>query len=72
MPSENEVPPREQAYCWSKQDAARFLGITIATLNKWMVQGRAPAYRKMGGYIVRFRPCDVVSFAEAQPSADVR
>jgi predicted DNA-binding transcriptional regulator AlpA len=64
-----ETPALREAYCWTKADAARFLGITIATLNKWMVQGKAPDYRKMGGYIVRFRPCDVVRFAESQPAA---
>ena len=43
-----EMPPR----MLRTQEAARFLGISLRTLEKHRTYGTGPAYRKLGGRVV--------------------
>lgn len=42
----SDSPVRPRAY--STTDAAKYLGISRHTLEAWRVQGRGPAYRRLG------------------------
>ncbi|AOP53450.1 helix-turn-helix transcriptional regulator [Brevibacterium aurantiacum] len=42
----SDSPMRPRAY--STTDAAKYLGISRHTLEAWRVQGRGPAYRRLG------------------------
>jgi hypothetical protein len=44
-------------------EAARALGLSIFTLNKWRSQKIGPAYIKLGG-AVRYRSSDLLTFLE--------
>ena len=47
---------------WSVADVAEYLGVTERTVRTWQRRHRLP-YLKIGG-TVRFRPMDVVGWAE--------
>ena len=44
-------------------EAARALGLSIFTLNKWRSRKIGPAYIKLGG-AVRYRKSDLLAFLE--------
>jgi excisionase family DNA binding protein len=47
------------------QQAADYLGLSVSALNKWRVEGKGPAYRKLGKRV--FYPADDLrTWAEAQ------
>ena len=46
---ETALPLNPLAWNQSKRDAARFLGISEATLSSWITHKTAPPYRKIGG-----------------------
>jgi predicted DNA-binding transcriptional regulator AlpA len=48
---------------WDKRITARFLGVSIKTLNRWMADGTGPQARKIGVQ-VRYLPSDVHAFVE--------
>jgi len=53
----------EQLY--NRSDLARLLGVSIKTLEKWAWEGKGPAFVKVGGHLVRYRPSDVAAYLEA-------
>ena len=54
-----DLPPR----MLRTQEAARFLGISLRTLEKHRTYGTGPAYRKLGGRVV-YAIDDLESWAE--------
>lgn len=62
-------------YLKDKKFAARYLGVSIATLDRMLMSGRGPRFVKVGNQ-VRFRPEELATFVEAnsrggQPTAPV-
>lgn len=49
---------------WDKQAVAKFLGISVKTLDRWLYENRGPRGLKVGAH-VRFRPADVHAFLES-------
>jgi len=47
------------------RDAARFLALAPATLNRWRCVGAGPRWRRFGGS-VRYAVADLAAWAEAQ------
>ena len=48
----------------TETEAARSLGLKVATLRRWRWAGKPPVYRKIGG-AVRYDPSDLTTFIEA-------
>lgn len=46
-------------------DAARLLRVRVDALAKWRHQKRGPAYVKVGGRAVRYRPSDIQAYLAA-------
>lgn len=46
-------------------EAAACLGTTKRTLEAWRTVGSGPAFVKLGGRLVRYRPCDLEAFVAA-------
>ena len=53
-----------EALFTTEQAAAR-LGTTKRTLEAWRYEGGGPVFVKLGGRLVRYRPCDLESFIAA-------
>jgi predicted site-specific integrase-resolvase len=49
----------------SEATAAETLGLSARTLERWRVEGRGPAFIKLGKS-VRYRPVDLAEFIERQ------
>jgi predicted DNA-binding transcriptional regulator AlpA len=49
---------------WDKRAAARYLGISAKTLDRWMAEGRGPRGRRVGVQI-RYKPTDVQDFLQS-------
>jgi excisionase family DNA binding protein len=52
----------EQTYLKSKRDAARFLGVSVGTVEKLMRSGNLPYVRV--GILAKFRPEDLAQYVE--------
>lgn len=53
---------------WDKRRTARFLGMSVKQLERWMKAGGGPRAFKFGNEkqsAVRYRPADVYSFLES-------
>lgn len=48
----------------NEQDAARILGLKVATLRRWRWSSKGPRFIKLGG-AVRYDPLDLEIFIEA-------
>jgi excisionase family DNA binding protein len=46
---------------WDKRVTARYLGVSVKTLDRWMSEKRGPKGLKVGVQ-VRFRPADVQAY----------
>jgi len=53
-------------YLRNKRYAARFFGVSLWTIDRWVAANRIP-YVKLHGHLIRFRPEDLVAFIEASP-----
>jgi excisionase family DNA binding protein len=51
----------------TKKEAARFLNVSIKTLDRWIYERRGPRYYKIGA-LVRYRDEDLIAFLEACPT----
>jgi excisionase family DNA binding protein len=49
----------------TKLDAAEFLGVKVATIDRWVIDRKLP-HIKLNNRLVRFRLSDLVQFAEKQ------
>ena len=49
---------------WNKRITARYLGVSLKTLNRWMAEGTGPRARKIGVQ-VRYLPADVHAYVES-------
>jgi predicted site-specific integrase-resolvase len=49
-----------------EQDAARALGVSVKTLQKWRHFGGGPNYIKISSRCVRYRPEDLAAFLNAR------
>lgn len=47
-----------------EQAAANVLAIKVSTLRKWRVEGKGPAFLKIGA-AVRYMPSDIADFIDA-------
>ena len=47
------------------ETAARYLGLSVSTLEKWRVTGAGPTYRKHGRRVV-YRQAELDAWSEAQ------
>jgi excisionase family DNA binding protein len=52
----------------TKKQAAKYLAISLRTLETMMHDGTGPRFIKLGKKLVRFRQCDLDAWIEAQPS----
>ena len=51
------------------KQAARLLGLSVSTLNKWRCYGTGPRFLKLGR-AVRYRKMDLRSFLEARQASN--
>ena len=49
---------------WDKRATAKYLRISVKTLDRWLAEGRGPRGLKVGVQ-VRYRPADVHAFLES-------
>jgi predicted DNA-binding transcriptional regulator AlpA len=49
---------------WDKRATAKYLRISVKTLDRWMAENRGPKGRKVGVQ-VRYRPADVQAYLES-------
>jgi excisionase family DNA binding protein len=54
-----------EPYDKTKQDAAKFLGVTVWTIDRYIQKRKVP-HIKLNNHLVRFRLSDLVQFAEKQ------
>jgi hypothetical protein len=50
----------------NEKEAAASLNVSVAATRKWRVQGRGPAYLKLGK-LVRYRPEDINEWLSTRP-----
>jgi excisionase family DNA binding protein len=53
-----------QKEMFASGEVAQYLGINRATLRRWRIENRGPAYIKLGGAI-RYRAADIEAFIAA-------
>ena len=53
------------------QQAAKYLGVSEASLRLWRSEGKGPRYFRAGEKLVRYRRGDLDSWIEARLSAPV-
>ena len=46
----------------NESSAARYLGVSVKSLQRWRFERRGPAYSKVGGKIVRYATADLNKF----------
>lgn len=46
----------------NEHQAAKFLGVSVATMRRWRVNGKGPQFLKQGGWLVRYRIPDLEEF----------
>jgi predicted DNA-binding transcriptional regulator AlpA len=51
----------------SERDVARVTGLSVATIRRWRLLNRGPAYKKLGS-AVRYRPEDVARWLATRPT----
>lgn len=49
---------------WRDTEVAQFCGVSVATVRRWRMQRRGPAWIKCGGGAVRYRPENVRTFLD--------
>jgi len=49
---------------WDKRRTAKYLGISVKTIDRWIYENRGPRGLKVGVQ-VRFRPADVQAYLES-------
>jgi predicted DNA-binding transcriptional regulator AlpA len=49
---------------WDKVRTAKFLGISVKTLDRWLAENRGPRGRRVGAQI-RYTPGDVAAYLES-------
>lgn len=59
------VEPTQKSAFLDVKGASIYLGVAVATLNRWRCQGVGPRWRKFGGAI-RYGVTDLDTWAEAQ------
>jgi predicted DNA-binding transcriptional regulator AlpA len=64
----SSVATRNESNLLTKKEAARFLSVSIKTLDRWIYERRGPKYYKVGGVLVRYRIKDLIAFLEACPT----
>jgi excisionase family DNA binding protein len=63
----SSVATRNENNLLNKKEAARFLNVSIKTLDRWIYERRGPKYYKIGA-LVRYRDEDLIAFLEACPT----
>jgi excisionase family DNA binding protein len=54
----------QETYLKNKREAARYLGISVGTLERMIASGRGPRLIRIG-MLVKFRPEDLAAYVEA-------
>ena len=49
---------------WTEHDVAKFLGLSVRTIQQWRYRGDGPRYLKINDAVVRYRPGVVSEWAE--------
>lgn len=65
----NDTQPHPQPAIHSEKllteaEAAKLLNVGRRTLSNWRWQGRGPTFSKLGGRMIRYRHCDLQTFAD--------
>lgn len=47
-------------------EAAKYLGLSVSTLNKWRLIGEGPAWRKVGPVCVRYSTDDITAWLDSR------
>ena len=55
-----DLPPSPQFL--NESSAAKYLGVSVKSLQRWRFERRGPAYGKVGGKIVRYSIDDLNKF----------
>lgn len=56
---------------FTSQQAARYLGVSEASLRLWRSEGKGPRFYRAGEKLVRYRRADLDSWIEERLSAPV-
>ena len=48
----------------TESEAARQLRVSVTGLRKWRRDGTGPAYVRLGGRLIRYRPTDIAQWLE--------
>lgn len=64
MPRETTSQAIAGETLWNKRATAKYLGVSIKTLDRWLAENRGPRGLKVGVQ-VRYRPADVQAFLES-------
>jgi predicted DNA-binding transcriptional regulator AlpA len=62
-----ETTPEHEQRGFTDVEAARRLGVSVATVRRWRLTGAGPVFRKFGG-CVRYFNSDIEQFINASPS----
>jgi hypothetical protein len=49
----------------NEEEAARAIGVAVKTMRNWRVKGIGPPFVATGPKLVRYRPCDLRTYQEA-------
>lgn len=61
------VATRNETNLRTKKEAARFLKVSVKTLDRWIYERRGPKYYKVG-CLVRYRDEDLMAFLDTCPT----
>jgi excisionase family DNA binding protein len=61
------VATRTETDLRTKKEAARFLNVSVKTLDRWIYEKRGPKYYKVG-CLVRYRNEDLIAFLDTCPT----
>ena len=64
----SSISTQKEGELLTKKGAARFLNVSVKTLDRWIYIHRGPKYFKVGGTLVRYRHSDLVAFMEEGPT----
>ena len=49
---------------FAERDAARILGVSVRTLQRWRLEGRGPSFCRLGEKAIRYCEGDLLGFLE--------
>jgi excisionase family DNA binding protein len=58
--------PEEDERLWSEQEVAKYLAISLRTLQRWRAEGKGPPHLMMAGRYPRYRKAEVDAWLRQQ------